>query len=70
MTLINGELYREVRCSGCKHFIVYEKDTIGTLAYKCPKCSTNNMIKLTMLKTKANINKMNNYLIQPKGGEK
>ena len=67
--IINNDRYREVRCFKCKNFIVYEKDAMGTLAYKCPKCNHMNVIKLTVLKTKANLNKMSMYLINPKGGE-
>lgn len=69
MITINSEQYREVRCTRCKNFIVYEKDAMGTLAYKCPKCEYMNIIKLTVLKTKANLDKMELYLIKPKGGE-
>lgn len=67
--IINGRQYREVRCQNCKNYIVYEDDAIGRLAHKCPKCGYLNEIVLKMLKTKANIEKMMKYLVNPKGGE-
>jgi phage FluMu protein Com len=61
--IINGEQYREVRCERCKSYICYERDVIGIIAHKCSKCGFLNEIKLTMLETKANKNKIQLYLV-------
>lgn len=71
MITINGKDYKELRCKfdSCRSFIVYERVKIGRLCFVCPKCKYVSEYEFTMLKTKENIDTINDELITTKGGE-
>lgn len=48
MIEINGENYRELRCSKCRKLICYEKVT-GKICYICPRCDEINNFNFTGL---------------------
>lgn len=48
MIEINGEPYRELRCSKCRKLICYER-VRGKICYLCPRCGENNFFNFTEL---------------------
>jgi phage FluMu protein Com len=49
MIEINGEKYRELRCSKCRKLICYE-NVRGKLCYLCPRCGEHNFFNFTELR--------------------
>lgn len=71
MVTIDGKILREIRCPDCKAFVAYDHDLLGTLVKQCPKCGRQNTFVFKQLKTRANLDRIEAYLIEKlKGGEK
>ena len=49
MIEIDGQEYRELRCSECRKLICYEK-VKGRICFICPRCGNNNKFNFTNLK--------------------
>lgn len=56
--VINGKIYREVRCKGCRKLICYEYVFAGRIAFHCPRCSEFNELDFKHLKTRENEDKI------------
>ncbi len=73
MITINGKQYKELRCSKCQRFIVYQNVAAGVLCITCPKCGHFNEWIFKYLKTEENEAMIkNNYQLgnnNEKGGE-
>lgn len=54
MITINGNEYRELRCTKCRKFFIYEYIFTGRLAIQCPRCGELNEFILKHLNTKEN----------------
>lgn len=59
MITINGKEYKELRCSKCQKFIIYQNVSAGTLCFQCPKCDYLNEWTFKYLKTDENEAKIN-----------
>lgn len=69
MITINGKQYKELRCSKCQKFIIYQNVAAGILCFICPRCDTVNEFNFKYLKNDENeamIKK--DYQLKPKGG--
>lgn len=54
MITINNKQYKELRCSACQKFIVYQNVAAGILCYICPKCGHLNEFLFKYIKTDEN----------------
>ena len=54
MITINGKHYKELRCSKCQKFIVYQNIAAGALCYICPRCKQINEFMFKYLKSGEN----------------
>lgn len=77
MLEVNGQFYKEVRCTACRALLAYEYIFSGRLMIKCPRCNELNTIRYKTTKTamKAIDGKENpdNEIVltrEAKGGEK
>lgn len=68
MISINEKEYRELRCNGCRKFIIYEYVFAGRLAIQCPRCGYMNEFVFRHLNTKENKDKIEKDYSM-KGGE-
>lgn len=71
MITINGKDYKELRCSKCQRFIIYQNISAGIVFFQCPKCGNANEFTFKYLKTGDNeaMIKSNYQLKIKKGGE-
>ena len=72
--IIGGKIYRELRCNGCRKFVIWEYVFAGRAYFKCPRCDKENFFEFKHLKTSDNLHDMqefeiNNKKLSPKGGE-
>lgn len=54
MITINNKQYKELRCSQCQKFVVYQNVSAGILCLQCPKCGFLNEWTFRYLKTEEN----------------
>ena len=54
MIVFEGKSYRELRCSNCRLFIVYEYIFAGRIAIKCKRCDHLNIFVFRHLRTQEN----------------
>ena len=52
MITLNNKAYRELRCSKCRKFILYEYIFAGRVAYQCPRCGEFNEFNFKHMNTK------------------
>jgi len=62
---INGKKVKELRCSRCQRFIVYQNIAAGIVIYQCPRCGLLNEFTFRYLKTEEMENKIRtDYMIE------
>jgi phage FluMu protein Com len=67
MITINSKVYKELRCSKCQKFIVYQNVAAGVLCYICPRCEHLNEFVFKYLKNDENEEMMKKkYQVEPK----
>lgn len=68
MVTINNKAYRELRCNGCRKFVLYEYIYAGRAAFQCPRCGHLNEYEFKYLPTKSNKQEIETEF-STKGGE-
>lgn len=51
MITLNEKKYKELRCSQCQKFIVYQNVAAGILCYICPRCNFVNEFTFKYMKS-------------------
>ena len=67
--VINGKVYRELRCPKCRKLICLEYIFAGRIAFNCPRCGETSNFEFKHLPTKEIQDKMSSEF-NMKGGEK
>lgn len=68
MIEINGQQYRELRCSKCRKLICYE-NVRGKICYICPRCQEMNFFNFTEVSDWKKNDKIKVLRVYKKDGE-
>lgn len=69
--IINGKIYRELRCQTCRKLICVEYIYAGRVAFNCPRCGEQSIFNFKHLSTKETKDTINNEFVlnSKEGGE-
>jgi len=71
--IIDGKIYRELRCNNCRKFIIWEYTFAGRSYYKCPRCGEENVFTFKHYRASAELKEFEfdekSKKVDLKGGE-